>query len=416
MRALRILAAVAGGVLGLVVLLFVFLQTPPGQRALAAVVSGEQPESVGRERLLPDRPSASSASSFSTGRGRGCASSRRACAGRSPRCSKAACASRTCRRPRSTSSARPSRSRRQRASRAAASACRWASTCRPSRSTRFIWRRASGRRRVALEAARQWPCCPPTCTRAACASAAIAPTGRRAGFRPTSASTPPGSPSTARSRSRRARAAWWRRCCSGPISSRSALKLTAKGDAASGNGRTHRVGRRCRHRQGHGALAAGRQAQRHVRAAFPCSSRRAARSWPSRGGPVSLAAEATVDERAAILRESTLAAGPARSRRRAATTARPIGSTATATLQSDEPGPLAPLLGGVGWRGLRLTAHAVLENLAKQPQGSVTLSGSAEDLTVAGARGPPAAARTGRRSRASSACRPTAGSRSTRST
>jgi translocation and assembly module TamB len=100
-------------------------------------------------------------------------------------------------------------------------------------------------------------------------------------------------------------------------------------------------------------------------------------------GPVSLAAEATVDEKAAVLSSSTLTAGPlslAASGRYDRVADRLDG---TATVQSEAPGPFAPLLGDVNWRGLRLTAHAVLGNLAKQPEGTVTLSGTADDLTVA---------------------------------
>jgi translocation and assembly module TamB len=101
------------------------------------------------------------------------------------------------------------------------------------------------------------------------------------------------------------------------------------------------------------------------------------------GGPISLAAEATVDDKTATLSSSTLTAGPhslAASGRYDRVADRIDG---TATVQSDAPGPFAPLLGSVNWRGLRLTAHAVLGNLAKQPEGTVTLSGSADDLVVA---------------------------------
>jgi translocation and assembly module TamB len=99
--------------------------------------------------------------------------------------------------------------------------------------------------------------------------------------------------------------------------------------------------------------------------------------------PVSLTAEATVDNKMAILSSSTLTAGPLN----LATTARydrvADRLDATATARSDAPGPLAPRLGGVNWRGLTLSAHALLGNLAKQPEGTVELDGSADDLTVA---------------------------------
>ncbi len=169
-----------------------------------------------------------------------------------------------------------------------------------------------------------------------------------------------------------------------------ALKLTAKGDAASGNGElTVSAGDAvtakgtARWQPADTGSGTGSGTGTAVSVQLEAGGTQLAR----RGGPVSLTAEATVDERAAILRESTLAAGPARltaSGRYDRTADRLDG---TVTLQSDEPGPFAPLLGGVGWRGLGLTAHAVLENLAKQPQGSVALSGRAEDLTVASLEG-----------------------------
>jgi translocation and assembly module TamB len=100
-------------------------------------------------------------------------------------------------------------------------------------------------------------------------------------------------------------------------------------------------------------------------------------------GPVSLTAEATVDNKMAILSSSTLTAGPLNLAAAARYDRVADRLDATATARSDAPGPLAPRLGGVNWRGLTLTAHALLGNLAKQPEGTVELDGSADDLTVA---------------------------------
>ena len=56
MRARRIATMVLGGVVALLGLLFAFLQTPPGQRALARTRLRRDAAHLGPQRLLPDRP------------------------------------------------------------------------------------------------------------------------------------------------------------------------------------------------------------------------------------------------------------------------------------------------------------------------------------------------------------------------
>lgn len=100
-------------------------------------------------------------------------------------------------------------------------------------------------------------------------------------------------------------------------------------------------------------------------------------------GPISLAADATVDEALVILTEAKLVAGP-------------LGITASgrydragdrleakATLDAAEPGAFGALLGGVGWRGLHLQATADLRKLETRPGGTVLLEGSADDVALA---------------------------------
>src|SRR5205814_10205455 len=53
MRGARILAMAVVGLVTLVVLLFVFLQTPPGQRTLAGLVSGKSLRVAGISGLFP---------------------------------------------------------------------------------------------------------------------------------------------------------------------------------------------------------------------------------------------------------------------------------------------------------------------------------------------------------------------------
>jgi translocation and assembly module TamB len=154
------------------------------------------------------------------------------------------------------------------------------------------------------------------------------------------------------------------------------MRLVAKGDAAAGSGDLTVSA-------GDAVAAKGSAHWQPSGAATAVSVRLEATGKELPAGPIALAAEATVDEKAAVLSSATLTAGPhslAAAGRYDRVADRLDG---TATVQSDEPGPLAPIVGGATWRGLRLTAHAVLGNLAKQPEGTVTLSGSADDLAVA---------------------------------
>ena len=155
------------------------------------------------------------------------------------------------------------------------------------------------------------------------------------------------------------------------------LRLAAKGDATAGSGDlTVSAG---------DAVAAKGSARWQPSGAATAVSVRLEASGKELpyAGPMLLSAEAAVDGKTATLSSATLAAGPlslAAAGRYDRVADRLDG---TATAESREPGPLAPLLGGATWRDLHLSAHAVLSNLAKQPEGTVTLSGGADDLTVA---------------------------------
>ena len=155
------------------------------------------------------------------------------------------------------------------------------------------------------------------------------------------------------------------------------MRLVAKGDAATGNGELTVSA-------GDAVTAKGTAQWRPDGAGTAVSVHLDAsgKELPD-AAPVSLTAEATVDNKMATLSSSTLTAGPLN----LAATARydrvADRLDATATARSDAPGALAPRLGGVNWRGLTLSAHALLGNLAKQPEGTVELDGSADDLTVA---------------------------------
>lgn len=156
-----------------------------------------------------------------------------------------------------------------------------------------------------------------------------------------------------------------------------AMRLVAKGDARSGNGEL--------------TLSAGDAATARGTAKWQPNGRGTAVSvqlqaggaqLAQRGGPVTLSAEATVDADSAILSSARLTAGPATLAASARYDRRADRLDATVTLQAGEPGPFGPLVAGAQWRDLRLGAHAVLDNVAKQPQGSVTLNGSGEDVVI----------------------------------
>lgn len=162
-----------------------------------------------------------------------------------------------------------------------------------------------------------------------------------------------------------------------PDLDRVSLRLVAKGDARAGNGEM--------------TLSAGDAATARGTAKWQPSGTGTAVSVQleaggtqvaARGGPVTLSAEATLDADSAILSSSRLTAGPATLAASARYDRRADRLDATVTLQAGEPGPFGPLLAGAQWRDLRLGAHAVLDKLAKYPQGTVTLIGSGEDVVV----------------------------------
>ncbi|ODT19411.1 MAG: type II secretion system protein GspN, partial [Kaistia sp. SCN 65-12] len=108
-------------------------------------------------------------------------------------------------------------------------------------------------------------------------------------------------------------------------------------------------------------------------------------------GPLTLTATAALDGKLATLREARLTLGP-------------VGVTAsgryeraadrlqgTVTVEAAEPGPFGPLLAGAAWRDLKLEAKADLGALATRPQGTLLLTGGAEDVSVTAidARFPP---------------------------
>lgn len=101
-------------------------------------------------------------------------------------------------------------------------------------------------------------------------------------------------------------------------------------------------------------------------------------------GPSSLAVEAVVDEKLVTLTEAKLTAGPFGIVASGRYDRAGDRLDAKVTLDAAEPGSFAALLSGIGWRGLHLQATADLRGLASQPTGSIVLEGGAEDLVFQG--------------------------------
>jgi translocation and assembly module TamB len=167
-----------------------------------------------------------------------------------------------------------------------------------------------------------------------------------------------------------------------PDLDRVSVKLVAKGDAASGNAELTVSA-------GDAATATGSARWQPAGNATAISARLEAQGTKvvEYGGPVALTADATVDGALVNLTASTITAGPLAlsATGRYDRNADHLDSTVSARF--GEPGPLARFVEGVHWRDLQLEAHAVLDEVAKQPHGSVSLKGSAEELVVAALEG-----------------------------
>lgn len=100
-------------------------------------------------------------------------------------------------------------------------------------------------------------------------------------------------------------------------------------------------------------------------------------------GPIRLDAQATIDDKVVVLSGFKLATAPLTVDATARYDIKGDRLDATATVDSQEPGALGPLAGGASWRGLRLQIKADLGSLATLPQGSVTLTANADDVSLA---------------------------------
>jgi translocation and assembly module TamB len=100
--------------------------------------------------------------------------------------------------------------------------------------------------------------------------------------------------------------------------------------------------------------------------------------------PATLTGEAALDDAGVLtVRQASVHVGPATldATGRYDTSADKLA--ATIDLNASEAGPLADLAGGVTWRNAHANVKADIAGLASKPQGSATLTGSADDLVIA---------------------------------
>lgn len=99
--------------------------------------------------------------------------------------------------------------------------------------------------------------------------------------------------------------------------------------------------------------------------------------------PISLSASAVIGDSIVTLDELKLSTGPLgleASARYDRTADRLDG---TVTLRGAEPGPLGPFVGGATWRGLHLEVKPDLAGLSRKPQGTIKITGGADDVSLA---------------------------------
>ena len=194
-----------------------------------------------------------------------------------------------------------------------------------------------GRRRLALDACTATACCPADLHEGRL-RLDRRPHRRPAGKLAADARFDLGSaPSMARSRSRKGRAAWWRRCCERPDLDGVVDAPRRQGRCGRRQRRAHRVGGRCRRRPR--AARSWQPTARRPRSRVRLEAR-PGKALPD-AGAADLARRRGDGGRHAGDLERARRSPPGRSASppRAATTARPTGSTATATVRCRRAGP-----------------------------------------------------------------------------
>ncbi len=161
------------------------------------------------------------------------------------------------------------------------------------------------------------------------------------------------------------------------------LRLAARGDATAGSGELSLSA-------GNAATASGKVTWKPQGATTALSVRLEAAGpglppgplADAARGPISLAIDATVDDRQVILSEARFGTGPLGIVASGRYDRAADRLEATATLDAAEPAGFGALVRGVGWRGLHLQARADLRSLATRPAGTIVLDGGADDIAL----------------------------------
>ncbi|CAN5837695.1 hypothetical protein BH11PSE3_BH11PSE3_04730 [soil metagenome] len=107
--------------------------------------------------------------------------------------------------------------------------------------------------------------------------------------------------------------------------------------------------------------------------------------------PIVLSVQAVVGDKLVTVSEATLKAATLNFAATARYDRVADRLEATANARADEPGALGPLAGGATWKGLHLEAKADIATLATEPKGTIVLTGGGDEisLTALDARLPP---------------------------
>ncbi len=99
--------------------------------------------------------------------------------------------------------------------------------------------------------------------------------------------------------------------------------------------------------------------------------------------PIALTARAVVGDQTVTLNELRLSAGTLGAEASARYDRMADRLEGVIVLRAAEPGALAPFAGGITWRGLRVETKADLSGLSTRPQGTITITGGADDISLA---------------------------------
>ena len=99
--------------------------------------------------------------------------------------------------------------------------------------------------------------------------------------------------------------------------------------------------------------------------------------------PITLSARAVVDDKIVTLSEARLSAGTLGLEASARYDRAADRLEGVIAVRAAEPGTLAPFVGGATWRGLRIETKADLSALSTRPQGTITITGGADDVSLA---------------------------------